>query len=467
MGFSFVLPIVTVTFRLNNHPYTLLYRKAKQSIISSINPSKINNKQQLSPSKIENPSRITTNTQLDSQKNINNKIQVSPDPELSAATKRTLADRSPPFLPIDIDRHPTGKPKHNMDIANITNPATTTTLTSDPDFHFGPTTAPTASALSLNGPLDFGVLPGMPDWFQPIMAMITSQGQRLAHLEALTKENQSLRADLEAAHRRIKELETLNTTLPAAPTTAAINKPAGSEASKWKSPPTPTSTPAPTTSSFASAARKGMRTTQPSKPKPTTRTRKVPTKRQLQVVARIFAPPSENNGYQYLYLPCRFRESITSVRKKVGMLGLENWRILDVYHPTTRVVALLVHNDYASTATSKLGTAGIKLINDFDPRDPSNLRDIKYQDLSENEKQQKMVQIHTSHLLTALDRMRPTVRPAVARDFIAKQWITTQQYATHIKPPAHTHSQDIPVDTDMDEITQPVPAGNGEPDTEQ
>ncbi|KAG0773221.1 hypothetical protein G6F21_014376 [Rhizopus arrhizus] len=97
----------------------------------------------------------------------------------------------------------------------------------------------------------------MPDWFQPIMAMITSQGQRLAHLEALTKENQDLRADLEAAHRRIKELETLNTTLPAAPKTAATNKPAGSEASKWKSPPTPVPTPAPTTSSFASAARKG------------------------------------------------------------------------------------------------------------------------------------------------------------------------------------------------------------------
>ncbi|KAG0750682.1 hypothetical protein G6F24_015046 [Rhizopus arrhizus] len=131
-----------------------------QSIISSINPSKINNKQQPSPSKIEIPSRNPTNTPLDSQKNSNNKIQSFPDPEPSAATKRTLADRSPPFLPIDIDRYPTGKPKHNMDIANITNPtSTTTTLTSEPDFHFGPATAPTASALSLNGPLDFGILP--------------------------------------------------------------------------------------------------------------------------------------------------------------------------------------------------------------------------------------------------------------------------------------------------------------------
>ncbi|KAG1059595.1 hypothetical protein G6F42_028260 [Rhizopus arrhizus] len=149
----------------------------------------------------------------------------------------------------------------------------------------------------------------MPDWFQPIMAMITSQGQRLAHLEALTKENQNLRADLKAAHRRIKELEALNAPLTATPKTVAVNKPAGSEASKWKSSPTPAPTPAPTNSSFASAARKGMRITQPSKPKATTRTRKAPSKRQLQVAARTFAPPPANNGFQYLYLPCRFRET--------------------------------------------------------------------------------------------------------------------------------------------------------------
>ncbi|KAG1036858.1 hypothetical protein G6F43_012974 [Rhizopus delemar] len=80
-----------------------------------------------------------------------------------------------------------------------------------------------------------------------------------------------------------------------------------------------------------------------------------------------------------------------------------------------------------------------------------------------------MVQIHTSNFLTALDRIRPTVRSAVARDFIAKQWVTSQTYADHIKTltPTSTLLQASPVDTDMDEATQPVPAGNGEPDTEQ
>ncbi|KAG1440090.1 hypothetical protein G6F55_013582 [Rhizopus delemar] len=86
------------------------------------------------------------------------------------------------------------------------------------------------------------------------MAMITSQGQRLAQLEALTKENQNLRANLEAAQRRIKELETLSVPPAAAPTTLT-------------------------------------------KPKTSPRTGKAPTKRQLQVAARTFAPPPANNGY--------------------------------------------------------------------------------------------------------------------------------------------------------------------------
>ncbi|KAG1317870.1 hypothetical protein G6F62_012655 [Rhizopus arrhizus] len=72
----------------------------------------------------------------------NQSIQVSPNPKPSAATKRTLADRSPPFIPTDLAHHPTDKPKYNMDIANITNPTIATTLTSEPGFHFGPVTAP-------------------------------------------------------------------------------------------------------------------------------------------------------------------------------------------------------------------------------------------------------------------------------------------------------------------------------------
>ncbi|KAG0771831.1 hypothetical protein G6F22_016164 [Rhizopus arrhizus] len=308
------------------------------------------------------------------------------------------------------------------------------------------------------------------------MAMITSQGQRLAQLEALLKENQTLRTDLATAQRRIKELESSVTPTITAPTPLDTPKPAGSEASKWKSSPASplTIAPATTTPSFATVARRGKNATPAINTKTSTRARTAPTKRQIQVAARTFLPPSTNTGYQYLYLPCRFRESVTNVRKKFGMLGLENWRVLDIYHPTHRVVALLVHNEYASTVINKLDTAGIKQITDFNPRNPAHLRDIKYQDLSDTDKQTKMEQIHTSHLLIALDRMRSTVRPAVARDFINKKWITIQNYMDLLKKPLSAPSQSPPVDTDMDDApllppaspkaAQPVPTGDGEPD---
>ncbi|KAG1194899.1 hypothetical protein G6F35_013323 [Rhizopus arrhizus] len=263
--------------------------------------------------------------------NINNK-QAPASPEPSSATKRTLADRSPPIFPADLARQPSGKPKVDMDINYITNP----TLMGQPDLNFGPTTTPQQPVLSITGPMDFGVPHGTPDWFQPIMAMITSQGQRLAQLEALLKENQTLRTDLATAQRRIKELESTVTPTITASTSLDTPKPAGSEASKWKSSSAspPTTAPVATTPSFATVARRGKNATPATTTKTSTRARTAPTKRQIQVAARTFLPPSSNTGYQYLYLPCRFRESVTNVRKKFGMLGLENWRILDIYHPT-------------------------------------------------------------------------------------------------------------------------------------
>ncbi|KAG0773798.1 hypothetical protein G6F16_014122 [Rhizopus arrhizus] len=83
-------------------------------------------------------------------------------------------------------------------------------------------------------------------------------------------------------------------------------------------------TPAP----YKAAALKGKKTAPPAHKPPTTRPRKVLSTRQLQVVARTFTPVSGTHGYQYIYLPCRFRESISNARAKLAKLRLENSRIL-------------------------------------------------------------------------------------------------------------------------------------------
>ncbi|KAG0896865.1 hypothetical protein G6F33_013498 [Rhizopus arrhizus] len=132
---------------------------------------KINTSLQVSPSEVQKPSRYPQKTSLLNTKknsnNINNK-QAPASPEPSSATKRTLADRSPPIFPADLARQPSGKPKVDMDINYITNP----TLMGQPDLNFGPTTTPHQPVLSITGPMDFGVPHGTPDWFQPIMAVV-------------------------------------------------------------------------------------------------------------------------------------------------------------------------------------------------------------------------------------------------------------------------------------------------------
>ncbi|KAG1079355.1 hypothetical protein G6F66_013293 [Rhizopus arrhizus] len=110
----------------------------------------------VSPSEVQKPSRYPQKTSLLNTKknsnNINNK-QAPASPEPSSATKRTLADRSPPIFPADLARQPSGKPKVDMDINYITNP----TLMGQPDLNFGPTTTPQQPVLSITGPMDFGV----------------------------------------------------------------------------------------------------------------------------------------------------------------------------------------------------------------------------------------------------------------------------------------------------------------------
>ena len=333
---------------------------------------------------------------------------------------------------------------------------------------FGPTQQPThqSPVLTVDQPLDFGLPSSVPDWFRPFQA-------RLLHVESLVQENQRLREELKAAQARIAELEA-----PQAQQPQQQPKPsAGTEASKWKStlpPPQPTATPAP----YKAAALKGKKTAPPAHKPPTTRPRKVLSTRQLQVVARTFTPVSGTHGYQYIYLPCRFRESIGNARAKLAKLRLENSRILHLYYPTSRVVAILVHNDYVDHALTTLNKAGIKPLEEFNPRDPTNLRDSKFADLTNDERHLKMCEIHTASLLRALDRVRVEVRPSVARSFFHKSWITQEQYQDFLnksRPPrqATTQVKTSFLDVIMNEVDpqeplpslqdQPSPTGAGEP----
>ncbi|KAG1437591.1 hypothetical protein G6F56_013028 [Rhizopus delemar] len=211
----------------------------------------------------------------------------------------------------------------DVDVATLAPPAQ---LDLNTDMDFGPSTSP--------------AMTDVPTWFAPVQAQLARQELRLSQVEEVLAENQRLRADLELANQRIRELEfrlgepnSIDLTTPS----AMEFPPMGTAASKY-APPAPPTIPEHHKESFAAAATRGQKEKQTAPPNTPVRRRKGLTSRQRQVLVRNFTPMTENQGYTYLYLPNRFRERISVMRKKLRQLKLDNGRILDVHYPDNKVL---------------------------------------------------------------------------------------------------------------------------------
>ncbi|CAO3683555.1 unnamed protein product [Rhizopus stolonifer] len=165
------------------------------------------------------------------------------------------------------------------------------------------TLAPPAQ-MDLNTDLDFGLsttpaMAAVPTWFAPVQAQLARQEQRLSQVEEIVAENQRLRADLDLAHQRIRELESRlgesqNVDLPA-PTPKDFPQ-LGTSQSKYA----PTTSPAALSPnhqvSFADAAHRGQKQNVIPAPVKTPTRRKGLTNRQRQVlVPRLLVRPTTSN----------------------------------------------------------------------------------------------------------------------------------------------------------------------------
>lgn len=143
--------------------------------------------------------------------------------------------------------------------------------------------------------------------------------------------------------------------------------------------------------------------------------------------ARFFQAPSTTQGFQYLYLPTKARIPLGKLRTTFKKLGVNNGRLLDLHYPDRNIVAVLVHNDYASELTELLTKKGIKLNTTFDPRAATVLKDPKYANDTVEQRQQTAQQLHNQRIQKALIHIRGPAKFAVARFFAHKTWITKEQ----------------------------------------
>ncbi|ORE06579.1 hypothetical protein BCV72DRAFT_291643 [Rhizopus microsporus var. microsporus] len=143
-----------------------------------------------------------------------------------------------------------------------------------------------------------------------------------------------------------------------------------------------------------------------------------------ETAARFLQPPSENQGFQYVYIPTKARVPVGQLRGRLHQLDISNSRILDIHYPTRNVVALLVHNDYASELKSHIQKFKVRTKDDFNPCDGSILMDHKYEHCSKEERDGSALMRHSDRVKKALTYIRTPVKAAVARYFYNQGWIS-------------------------------------------
>ncbi|KAG0950135.1 hypothetical protein G6F57_000685 [Rhizopus arrhizus] len=121
-----------------------------------------------------------------------------------------------------------------------------------------------------------------------------------------------------------------------------------------------------------------------------------------EAAARFLQPPSDNQGFQYIYVPTKARVPIGQVRSRLRKLDINNNRILDIHYPDRNILALLVHNDYAAELRQQLQRFKVTIKYDFDLCNPQNLRNPKYANLPLEERTNRAFMHHRDRMERAL-----------------------------------------------------------------
>jgi hypothetical protein len=167
------------------------------------------------------------------------------------------------------------------------------------------------------------------------------------------------------------------------------------------------------------------------------------------VAARTSELPFENLDLQYLFLPTKTRLPIGHHHAKFRHLNINNSRILDICYPDRHILALLIYNGYADEFRTQLSHYRINIHEDFDPCDPSVIRDAVHTTKLQEEKAEIGHRLYCTRLSRALQLIRPSVKFvkfAVARYFHKEHWITDKELEEILSPktenPANLFRQD-------------------------
>ncbi|KAG1254734.1 hypothetical protein G6F68_010710 [Rhizopus microsporus] len=151
----------------------------------------------------------------------------------------------------------------------------------------------------------------------------------------------------------------------------------------------------------------------------------------LTAIARQFSSPAEPTGFKLIHVPVRSRLPLQQLRSNLRRLHINTCQILDVYYSNRNLVSFLIHIDYKTELRSQLSKFNITVCDDFDPSDPSIIRNPILINESIDCKVQRAHKIFLDRIYIALQRFRTPIYNIVTNIFVQSGLIDLEDFALY------------------------------------
>ncbi|KAG1454504.1 hypothetical protein G6F55_007572 [Rhizopus delemar] len=263
----------------------------------------------------------------------------------------------------------------------------------------------------------------------------------LPYLEVLvmyhsSKQLEQLQADLAAAHNEIRKLQQENTFLrnQLAPKPSITNIP-----------PSPSGYTISPTVSFLSHSSPSSCKRPPSPNNASTPLPKVAkpkrdnSQSRLTAIARQFSSPAEPTGFKPIHVPIRHRFPLQQLRPNLRRLHINTRRIMDIHYSDRNLVSFLIHIGYETELRLQVSKFNVTVRDDFDPLDPSIIRDPTLVNEPIDNKIQHVRKAFLHRICVALRRFRTPIYNAVANFFVQSGLIDLDNLASYDLAPPYKH----------------------------
>jgi hypothetical protein len=247
------------------------------------------------------------------------------------------------------------------------------------------------------------------------------------------KHLQQLQADLAAANATIRRLQHENASLK----NQLSSKPATTDTPPYPSECTTSSTvPSSPRNHLTPSKRPPSPNTAPPPPPKVSKPKHDISQPSLAAVARQFSSPSEPAAFKFIHVPVRRRLPMQQMRANLRKLHINTRRILDIQYPDRNVASFLIHIDYETELRSQLSKLKISVRDDFDPLDPSTIRDPDLINETIDRKIQHARHFFFSRLCSSLQRFKTPLYNTVANFFVQSGLIDLDFLASYdLAPP--------------------------------